>query len=448
MNPKTDKLLQQAGKYIALGKLTLALEQYLKLQGAEPEDTTIVNTIGDLYVRLEDRENALLWYQKLAEAFEYRELYSNAMATYRKILKLSPKNQDAMRLLAQLYERQGQTQNAKTQYQMLAKLKMSLNDHSEAISLLKKVCALDASCGQSQKVLAQSLEAGGNTKEAIERYLQSAATYAKQDDRSAALEVVDNVFRLRPTDKETVRSFFVLLQGIGLNQRATQYLSDVSLDQDPEFKLMLCEMFLAEGNLEAARKLVQKSVRQCPALYKPAIRILEGSIRNGDVNASIEMVEELFEMSMSQRDESTMKVLLDSLLELDENNSRLLKTLIAVLIRMNGQDQLEGYLKRLALVQLRAGERAEARESLNRLAVYSSSDFYLDLLRMMDDAGFEQPPVAMKKTMQKVIEALEAGKLQKEQAGGAAPVALGVSELDLGMGLAFEEEFAFAQESV
>jgi tetratricopeptide (TPR) repeat protein len=91
MNPKTDKLLQQAGKYITLGKLTLALEQYLKIQETEPDDTTIVNTIGDLYVRLDDKDNALLWYHKLAEAFEYRELHSNAMATYRKILKLSPR---------------------------------------------------------------------------------------------------------------------------------------------------------------------------------------------------------------------------------------------------------------------------------------------------------------------------------------------------------------------
>src|SRR4030095_14254768 len=72
MNPKTDKLLQQAGKYIALGKLTLALEQYLKIQESEPDDTTIVNTIGDLYVRLDDKDNALLWYHKLAEGFEYR----------------------------------------------------------------------------------------------------------------------------------------------------------------------------------------------------------------------------------------------------------------------------------------------------------------------------------------------------------------------------------------
>src|SRR5688572_793003 len=81
MNPKTDKLLQQAGKYITLGKLTLALEQYLKIQESEPDDTTIINTIGDLYVRLDDKDNALFWYHKLAEAFEYRELHSNAMAT-------------------------------------------------------------------------------------------------------------------------------------------------------------------------------------------------------------------------------------------------------------------------------------------------------------------------------------------------------------------------------
>src|SRR5262245_22973235 len=143
MNPKTDKLLQQASKYITLGKLTLALEQYLKIQEQEPEDTTIINTIGDLYVRLDDKDNALLWYHKLAEAFEYRELHSNAMATYRKILKLSPKNQEAITLLAQLCERQGQVQNAKTHYQTLAKLKMGLGDQSEGVAILKKICALD-----------------------------------------------------------------------------------------------------------------------------------------------------------------------------------------------------------------------------------------------------------------------------------------------------------------
>ena len=59
MDTKTSKHLQQAGKYVRLGKLTLALEQYLKIHELEPEDTTILNNIGDLYVRLDDKENAI-----------------------------------------------------------------------------------------------------------------------------------------------------------------------------------------------------------------------------------------------------------------------------------------------------------------------------------------------------------------------------------------------------
>ena len=233
MNPKTDKLLQQAGKYIALGKLTLALEQYLKIQESEPDDTTIVNTIGDLYVRLDDKDNALLWYHKLAEGFEYRELHSNAMATYRKILKLSPKNQEAMTLLAQLCERQGQTQNAKTHYQMLAKLKLGLGNYTEAITILKKICSLDPTCGESQMALAQSQELGGITKDAIKGYLQSATLYVQQGNPMAASQVAENVFRLQPKDKDTVKAFFMLLQKMDLTQRGLQYINSLALNDGP-----------------------------------------------------------------------------------------------------------------------------------------------------------------------------------------------------------------------
>ena len=447
MNPKTDKLLQQAGKYIALGKLTLALEQYLKIQESEPDDTTIINTIGDLYVRLDDKDNALFWYHKLAEAFEYRELHSNAMATYRKILKLSPKNQEAMTLLAQLCERQGHTQNAKTHYQILAKLKLGLGNHTEAITILKKVCKIDPSCGESQMALAQSLELSGNIKDAIQAHLQSAALYAQQENAMAASQVVENIFRLQPKDKETVKAFFMLLQKIDLSQRGLQYINSLALDEDPEFKLILSEMFLAEGNFETARQLIQGSVRQCPTLYKPGIKVLEGLISRRDLNSSLEMVEELFEISMRLRDENTLKFLLDSLLELDETNSRLLKTLITVLIRMNDKEKLEGYLKRLVLLHLRANEVRDARESLNKLVVYGSSSFYLDLLNLINEAALDSSQEVMTKTIQKVIRSLEAGSLEKDSKEMSAPLALGVSELDLGMGLTFEEEIAFVQES-
>ena len=71
MDSKTNKLLQQAGKYVLLGKLSLALEEYLKIYELDSEDTTIMNMIADLYSRMEVREEALQWYHRLAETFEF-----------------------------------------------------------------------------------------------------------------------------------------------------------------------------------------------------------------------------------------------------------------------------------------------------------------------------------------------------------------------------------------
>ena len=195
-------------------------------------------------------------------------------------------------------------------------------------------------------------------------------------------------------------------------------------------------MFLEEGNFEAARQLIQGSVRQCPTLYKPAMKVLEGLISRRDLNGSLEMVEELFEISVRLRDESNLKVLLDSLLELDETNSRLLKTLTAVLIRMNDKEKLEGYLKRLVLVQLRADEVRDARESLNKLVVYGSSSFYLDLLNLINEAALDQSPEVMKKTVQKVIRALEAGSLEKDQNESART--FGARSVGTGLGDGFD----------
>jgi hypothetical protein len=226
----------------------------------------------------------------------------------------------------------------------------------------------------------------------------------------------------------------MLLQKIDLNQRGLQYLNSLALDEDPEFKLILSEMFLEEGNFETARQLIQGSVRQCPTLYKPAIKVLEGLIARRDINSSLELVEDVFEISMRLHDESTLKVLLDSLLELDETNGRLLKTLTTVLIRMNDKEKLEGYLKRLVLIQLRADEVRDARESLNKLVVYGSSSFYLDLLNLINEATLNEAQEVMKNTIQKVIRALEAGSLEKDQPEASAPVALGVS-VGLGDGL-------------
>src|SRR5262245_58393233 len=120
MEPETNRLLEQAGRLVTLGKLTIALEQYLKIHELEPGDSTIINTIADLYARFEQKDEALLWYSKLAQTFEHRALTLNAIAAYKKILKISPKHQEAMVRLADLYERSGNNAEAKRYFKIVA----------------------------------------------------------------------------------------------------------------------------------------------------------------------------------------------------------------------------------------------------------------------------------------------------------------------------------------
>lgn len=447
MDAKTTKLLQLAGRYILLGKLNLALEQYLKIHETEPGDTTIINSIADLYIRLDDKESALVWYHKLAEMFEFRELYSNAIATYRRILKFSSKNQEAITLLAQLYERQGQLQDARAQYQILANLKIGLNEHSQAISILKKICHLDPRCTESSMTLAKLLELSGEIEEALQGYLETATAHVEQGNLMAASQAVEHIFRLNPDNKEFLRSFFLLLQKMDLTERGLGYLQSRSLDGDPEFRLMLSEKFLQEGSFEAARKLVQGRVRECPALYRPAVRILQGLIARKDLDASIDMVEDMFETSVRLKDEVTLKALLDSLVELGQNNVRVLKALTAILIRMNEREKLESYLKRLVILQMRANQLRDARDSMNKLVVYGQSSSYVDLSNLLNEAMLGSTPEALKNTVAQVILTLEQGSFESHEDPLAdVDRALGISELDLGMGMTPEEDSSFLHE--
>ena len=445
MDTKTSRYLKQAGKYVMLGKLTLALEQYLKIHELEPEDTTILNTIGDLYVRLDDKENALVWYTKLAESFAFRQLLSNAVATYRKILKLAPKDQEAIMQLALLCERQGQKNNAKNFYQMLAQQKMDLKEYNEASSLLQKACHLEPECAQSFLKLAQHLELQGKSEEAVRCYLQSANLLADQNKTAEAITVTENILRIRPKNRDIVKAFFRLLQKVNLTMKGIEYLQSVGLIDDSEFKLIMTELLIEEGNLVAAKTILKESVKQDVVFYEPAVKLLKLLIGKGELDSALDLLETILEISIQKQDEATMRVILYNLTELDEGNVRILKALTTIMIRMNEKLRLESYLKKLITLQLQEGNLRDARESLNKLVVYGQAGYYLDLLNLMNEAS-TSPNSDLSVVTDRVIRSFENGCFYKGDNVAEPTMALGVSELDLGMGLENEVEEEFVLE--
>ena len=197
--------------------------------------------------------------------------------------------------------------------------------------------------------------------------------------------------------------------------------------EDSDFKLTMCELLIAAGNLESARKILKESVRENTAFYAPAVKLLKLLISEGKLDSALDLMESIIDISIQMQDEDSMRVILDNLARLDGENVRIWKTLTTIMIRMNDKQNLEAYLKRLVTLQLQDGNVREARESLNKLVVYGQADYYLDLLNLMNESS-TNPDSDINVLKERVIKSFENGHFDKGDQKTDAIMALGVTE--------------------
>ena len=247
------------------------------------------------------------------------------------------------------------------------------------------------------------------------------------------MAALDNLLRIKPRDKDLVKGLFALLCQLDLTARGIDYLKSVSLDADPDFKVLISETFLREGRLDSAKAILLEGGGKDSKLYPAIVRLLQELIARKELDGALDVMKVLFETSVQRHDEITLKIMLESILALDESNIRTLRKLTTLLIRMNDTQNLEGYLKRLVVAQLRGGDLLEGRDNLNKLVIHSRTTEYLDMLHRLNKAIAAGSPEASTRTCQTIIQLLESGVGGNTDSLPATGLALGVSELDLGL---------------
>ncbi len=101
-------LIEKAASLVQRGDLKGAIPRYAKLFQDNPADWNVANTLGDLYVRVGRSDDAVAHFGTLAEQLAADGFTAKARALYRKILRLKPDNEIAMRRVAEL-DRSGAT---------------------------------------------------------------------------------------------------------------------------------------------------------------------------------------------------------------------------------------------------------------------------------------------------------------------------------------------------
>ena len=103
--PDLDKLYEKADKYLQRQKFEAAIETYQEILRYEPNDEEALNTLGDLSIKLNRTTEALRYQLQLADYYVKRGDIPKAIATFRKVLKLSPQDAATMMKLAGLLEK-------------------------------------------------------------------------------------------------------------------------------------------------------------------------------------------------------------------------------------------------------------------------------------------------------------------------------------------------------
>ena len=100
-NQRTE-LLDQAAKHLRGNKLDAALKVYEQLYEQDPEDWTVANSLGDLYVRVRKPDEAIEVFMNLAEHMAGEGHAQKARALYRKVLRMRPGDAAATARVAEL----------------------------------------------------------------------------------------------------------------------------------------------------------------------------------------------------------------------------------------------------------------------------------------------------------------------------------------------------------
>ncbi len=167
---KRDKVIADAEKLVAKGKIEPAIKEYERLLDDNPNDVNTLNRIGDLWVRINRTDEAVKTFGKIADHYARDGFFLKAIAIYKKINKLDPSKLDVYAKLADLYAKQGLAMEAKSQYQVLADYYIKHGDPGNALMIYKKISELDPNSINVHVKLADLHSQAGQTAEALKEY--------------------------------------------------------------------------------------------------------------------------------------------------------------------------------------------------------------------------------------------------------------------------------------
>jgi len=201
------KILRSAEKHVLAGKVPSAIREYQKLLVKEPDEPTLLNTVGDLLLRQNSRDDAIGYFGKAAEVYLRSGFLVKAIAVFKKIYSLNPSDAPVNDKLADLYQRQGLTFEAARHLNQLVQYYELQNDLAQASLYLERVVELNPSDAALQVRLGEMFQRRKDLAGAFQHFQSAAELHLNAEQCEEAFQIAQRAVDIEPTDDRMLETF-------------------------------------------------------------------------------------------------------------------------------------------------------------------------------------------------------------------------------------------------
>ena len=380
------KVLKAAEKFLSQGKINAAIKEYRQIVDNDVDDLTTLNMLGDLYVRANKKEEAIKCFDRIAEHYRTQEFNLKAIAMYKKIDRLRPREPSVANKLADLYASQGLIVDARAQYLIVADFYTRSGDNRRALDTLHRIADLDPNNVEIRLKLADGYLKEGMKSESALAFVQAATRLQQTGAIDRSLDAYNRALQLVPDDVDALRGHLESHILRGTPDEAAEVLERVVelREGDKELVSMLVRAHLEAEDPKGAERAVTLLMKQDSSTYPQILPIARLYLNNDEIDETLRVLEGIIERMLAGREERELLELVNSVLERDPDSVSALRMLVRIYWWQRDMDLLRSALERLAEAAEAAELVDEERYALTQLVRLAPDEpRYLDRLNLI-----------------------------------------------------------------
>ena len=392
------KVLKAAEKFLSQGKINPAIKEYRQIVDNDPDDLTTLNMLGDLYVRAGKKEEAVTCFDRIAEHYGAQDFHLKAIAMYKKIERLRPRDPGIAYKLAELYATQGLVHDARAQYLVVADAYTRSGDNKRTLDVLHKIADLDPNNTEIRLKLADGYVKENMRREAAEAFVQAANRLHQTNSYDKALDAYSKALQLARDDRDALRGLLDTHIARGTADEAAEVLerSVEGKEDDQELVSMLARAYLEAEDPRGAEKATALLMAQDSSHYTQYLPVTRLYLKDGEVDETIRILSTIIERMLAGREERELLEIVNQVLDRNPDHVAALRMLVRIHWWQRDMDALRASLERLAESAEASELVDEERYALTQLVRLAPDEQrYLDRLNLLgglqDDAPEDFP---------------------------------------------------------